>query len=182
MRPFELLALWYATSIKGLGNEYNKRLLNLGSVAGKASPCCFRREKDGVSIVVHGDDFVFEGPAESFPGIVESFKKCWIVKVRAILGPDAADDKEVSILNRIVRWDEHGIDYEADPRHVEKLLRDMGMAECKPLSSPGVKLSSEEMAKESALLEGDAVTQYRSGVARCNYFSVDRPDIFLATK
>lgn len=162
---------------KGWGNEYSKRLLSLGFIACKASPCCFRREKDGVSVVVPGDGFVFEGPAGSFPGTVESLKKYWIVKIRATLGPEAADDKEVSILNRVVRWDQHGVEYEADPRHVEKLLRDMGMMGCKPLSSPGVKLSAEEMSKESAMLEGDAITQYRSGVARCNYLCVDRPDI-----
>ena len=29
------------------------------------------------------------------------------------------DDKEVKILNRIVRWIKEGIGYEADPRHAE---------------------------------------------------------------
>lgn len=87
-----------------------------------------------------------------------------------------------SILNRIVRWCVGGIEYEADPRHVEKLLRDMNMVGCKDLSSPGVKLIAEDLAKESPLLEGDVVTLYRSGVARCNYLSVDRPDIPFQTK
>ena len=39
---------------------------------------------------------------------------------------------EISILNRIVRWEKDHLRYEADPRHVEKLTRDLGMEECKP--------------------------------------------------
>ena len=131
---------------------------------------------------MHGDDFVFEGPSSSFPGIIDALKKHWIVKLRATLGPGAADDTEVSILNRIVRWDAAGIEYEADPRHVEKLLRDMEMTGCKSLSSPGVKPRAEEAEKSSTLMIGDAITKYRSGAARCNYLSVDRPDISFETK
>ena len=48
---------------KGWETEYTKRLRHLGFVPGKPSPCCFHRKADDVSAVVHGDDFVFEGPA-----------------------------------------------------------------------------------------------------------------------
>ncbi len=44
--------------------------------------------------------------------------KHWIVKVRATLGPEGADDKEVSVLNRIIRWESQQLLYEADLRHV----------------------------------------------------------------
>ena len=33
------------------------------------------------------------------------------------------------MLNRIVRWTTRGIEYEADPRQVEKLLREIGLEE-----------------------------------------------------
>lgn len=132
--------------------------------------------------MVHGDDFVFEGPSVGFDGIVSDLQSHWIINVSAILGPADGDAKEVSILNRVVRWDGDVIEYEADPRHVEKLLRDMHMEECKPLSSPGVKVSSDELEQENKPLVGEAVTLYRSGAAGCNYLSVDRPDIPFATK
>ena len=51
-----------------------------------------------------------------------------------------------------------------------------------PLSSPGMKPSSEEAEKASSPLEGNAVTLYRSGAARCNNLSVDRPDFPLETE
>ena len=74
-----------------------------------------------------------------FEGIIEDLRQYWIIKVRAILGPDPKDGKEVSILNRGVRWASDNIEYEADPRHVEKLLRDMGMEGCRDLTTAGVK-------------------------------------------
>ena len=49
------------------------------------SPCCFHRESDGVSAVAHGDDLVFEVPADSFDGIVEAFRSHWFIKVWTIL-------------------------------------------------------------------------------------------------
>lgn len=136
----------------------------------------------GCRWLVHGDDFVFEKPASSFDGIIAALQSHWIIKVRAVLGPDAGDAKEVSILNRVVRWQGDTMEYEADPRHVEKLLRDMHMEDCKPLSSPGVKVTADELEEDGKPLVGEAVTLYRSGAARCNYLSVDRPDIPFATK
>ena len=38
------------------------------------------------------------------------------------LGPAPTDSKEVRCLNRIIRWTNVGIEYEADPRLVERLV------------------------------------------------------------
>ena len=72
----------------------------------------------------------------------------WIVKARAVLGPEHTDDQEISSLNRVVRWTKDCLLYEADPRHVEKLLREADMESCKSLITPGVKevTSSSEAA------------------------------------
>ena len=69
---------------------------------------------------MHGDDFTFEGPPETLKEVAEVLRNVWLVKVRATLGPEPGDDKEVPILNRIVRWCEDCLPYEADSRHVEK--------------------------------------------------------------
>jgi len=65
--------------------------------------CCFERKTDGVACVVHGDDFTFEGPPWALKKVADDLRKVWIIKVRANLGPEPSDDKEVSILNRVVR-------------------------------------------------------------------------------
>ena len=41
------------------------------------------------------------------------------------LGPGPKDDKGISVLNRIIRWTPKGIQYEADPRQVEKPLQEI---------------------------------------------------------
>ena len=38
------------------------------------------------------------------------------------MGPEAKDDKEVTILGRQVRVTEEGIEYEADPKHRKIML------------------------------------------------------------
>ena len=43
-------------------------------------------------------------------------------------------------MNRIVSWDEkHGLSYEADPRHMEILLKQLKMIDAKPVTTPGTK-------------------------------------------
>ncbi len=43
------------------------------------------------------------------------------------------DDKETTELNRVIRWTGAGIEYEADPRQVARLLEEI------ELDAPGVK-------------------------------------------
>ena len=64
---------------------------------------------------MHGSDFTSEGPPEALEKGAEDLRMVWLIKVRATLGPEPGDDKDVSILNRIVRWCEDCLLYEADP-------------------------------------------------------------------
>eukprot|EP00969_Alexandrium_andersonii_P330402 14602456-Alexandrium_andersonii.AAC.1 len=45
-------------------------------------------------------------------------------KVEGKLGGGPQDLKEVRLLNRIIRWTEEGLRYEANPQRAEQLLRD----------------------------------------------------------
>ena len=40
--------------------------------------------------------------------------------------------KEIGVLNKIVRYTATGIEFEADPRHVEIAIRDLGLTDSKP--------------------------------------------------
>ena len=52
----------------------------------------------------HGDDFTFCGFDIDLDW-VEILMKAWFeIKVRARLGPEDRDDKDVTILGRTVRW------------------------------------------------------------------------------
>lgn len=135
---------------------------------------------------MHANDFAFEGPAEGLKCIVGDLRKHWLVKVRALPGPDDIEDKEVPILNRVVRWASEGIKCEADPPHVEKLLRDLDVTSCRVLASLGVKLVAPER-EDGELIKDDTLsleekTLFRCGDDRCNYLSSDRAGITFATK
>ena len=88
--------------------------------------------------MVHGDDFVavgHEGDLASTRGTLESKYK---IKVET-LGEGGQCKKEVRILNRIVRWGEDGVEMEADPRHAEIVVRDLGLSDAKCSRVPGTK-------------------------------------------
>ena len=64
------------------------------------------------------------------------------------LGPGPQDDKEARVLNRVVRWTKEGLEYEADPRQAEKLLRDLRLdAGEKSMSTPGVRTTREQVER-----------------------------------
>jgi hypothetical protein len=49
------------------------------------------------------------------------------IKVRATLGPDDKDDKEVIILGRALRWKTWCVEWEADPKHRRVILEYFGL-------------------------------------------------------
>ena len=64
-------------------------------------------------------------------------KQKYMVQVRGIMGPEEKDKKCIEILERAVEWRNEELWWEADPRHVERILEDMEMVECNSFSVPG---------------------------------------------
>ncbi len=65
------------------------------------------------------------------------------------------------MLNITLRWAAAGLEHEADPRQVEKLVRDLGLNGANPVSTPGVTVSTEE-ASEDKPLAFDQHTPFRA--------------------
>ena len=105
--------------------------------------CVLESTHTGVRCVVHGDDFTFAGSDEELEKCSKMMSTEYDVKVRGKLGPDKTDDKAITILNRCVTWTDQGIQYEADPRHVEILINEMESHGVKPSLVPGSKSSSK---------------------------------------
>ena len=59
------------------------------------------------------------------------------------LGGDQGDVKELRILNRVVRWEDGGISYEADPRHSELIVRGTGTGS-RRVSTPMIKAQTSK--------------------------------------
>ena len=68
------------------------------------------------------------------------------------LRPGLTDAKESTILIRVVRYADRGIEYEADPRQCERLLERLGLdVGCKSTATPGPKLLIEHLKKDNKL-------------------------------
>ena len=91
-----------------------------------------------------------------------------------VLGPEPGQEKEVKILSRVIRWTEEGLEYEADQRHADLLIKEMGVEKGKSAVTPCIAqtLSQNEVNEktkgEEETLTGMEVTRYRSIAARVN--------------
>ena len=94
--------------------------------------------------------------------------------------PEQEDQKSIVVLGRVVDWRAGELRWEADPRHVERILQVCGMVSGNPSVVPGVKLQEEDGDEEE--LAGEDLTRYRSVVATANFISQDRPDVRFAVK
>ena len=84
-----------------------------------------RHQERNLVTSVHGDDFTSSGPKAHLDWMKSQMEAKYELKELARLGPAKDDGKEVKVLNRLVRWTETGIEYEADPRQIERLVVDL---------------------------------------------------------
>ena len=93
---------------------------------------------------------------------------------------------EGQVLNRVIRCTRDGYELEADLRHAELIIEQLGMKDAKPVVTPGIDTEVECQAwsdePEEDELEQSEATRYRAIAARCNYLQPDRPDIQYAVK
>ena len=143
----------------------------LGFAAGKANPCVYRHRTRNLVIPVHVDDFICAGPRADLDWVRKELPAhCQCTS--SILGPD--EQKQVKYLSRIL--ERTGDTHEHDPRHVEAVLKEMGMENCKPVSNPGVKLASEVIG-DGKVLDKRRGSEIRRVIAILNYIAQDRPDL-----
>ena len=106
-------------------------------------------------------------------------KQSYELTVQPRLGPRPEDAKEGLILNRVVRYTEDGLEYEADPRQAEKLILQCGLADSNTVATPGVRLSFAGI-KQVTPLRQELHSAFRGSAARGNYLSADRIGFQLA--
>ncbi len=101
----ELMALWVQTS-SGIGEAQFGIVRRGWLCSGNSVWSCVLPSGEDISLAVHGDDFILCGLEEDLDWI----RRIGIeIKVRAIMGLDTNDDKEVTIFGRVVRYTDRGI-------------------------------------------------------------------------
>ena len=104
-------------------------LIGQGFRRGRSAPTVMYHEDGDVRLVVWGDDFTFLGRDLDLRWVARIMGQRYEIKMRAVLGPEARDDKEVRILNRVARWERDRIVYEGDEKHAQLVVREMGLEE-----------------------------------------------------
>lgn len=179
----------YGTSdaAANLAEECTEKLRSMELTAGKTPPRVFYRARRGFRTYVHGGDCVGVGMPSEFEWVQDKMKHKYELKEET-LGPDEGRFREVRVLDRVLRWKDKAIEYDADPRHVEIIPEQLHITDCKLGVTAGIK---EEGRGKPGNMKDSKVEErvdqqrhglYRALVERANYLSVDRPDVTFAVK
>lgn len=159
-------------------NEYVSKLIEVGYTRGNTNPCLFHCAVEDIALLVHGGDFCAVGPPAALRRWQGTFSIHYKIKTKT-LGPDECDAKEVRVLNRAGQYCRDGLRLEADPRHCELVLREVGVDGKNDATSPGDKefFKKEQTDVSLELLTPEEATRYRGTVARLNYVCPEKPDL-----
>ena len=97
------------------------------------------------------------------------------------MGSEAKDLKQARLLNGIKSWGSDGIELEADQRHVEIALSELGLKSSKSESTPRTK-DGESAEEDDEELGRDEARSYRGVAARLNFLAIDRPELQYSVK
>lgn len=123
---------------------YTKLLTDHGFKVTRASTCIMYHAEKDIYLIVHGDDCVSVGDGDDLEWLRKVFETRFEIST-VVLGTDPDDVKEAKILNRIISVTEAGYTYEADARHSEVIIKNLGLLEAKGTSSPTPMLAMKVM-------------------------------------
>ena len=133
---------------------YSEVLEKMGLVKGKSSPCNFYHAEWGIRTVVHGNDILSEGPGDNLKAMDTEMRKSFALKTE-ILGGDPGDVQSLKVLNRHISWRNGEIHWEAGPRHVEILAKQLGLEGASTVKTLGYKNDSNKTFRFRDLDEED---------------------------
>ena len=107
--------------------EFTDFFSGCGFAPGVGSPVLFYHSLRDIRTSIHGDDITSLGEESDLLWLKQKLEERYEIKYRGMLGPDAGDVKDVSILNRLVHYSQTGTTYQADPRHVQISLNELNL-------------------------------------------------------
>ena len=85
-----------------------------------------------------------------------------------MIGPCNCGIADGKVLHRIVKWSACGCAFEADPRHSERSVEQLALANGQGRSAPGAHNDDNDDEDDRVSLTGPDVTLFREIAARCN--------------
>ena len=130
---------------------------------------------------MHGDDFVSVGNRAALKWFKEELLKTCEISTQ-VVGMGEGEAREGKVLIRIIRVDKDGCFFEADQRHAEIIVKQMGMVEAKASATLGEDAKPWEEEEDAVELSQPEASTYRGVAARAKYLASDRADLQFATK
>ena len=182
--------------------DYSEKLLARGYIQGRASPCHFFHPVHQTALLVHGDDFIAVGRSQGRHHLKATLEEFYEIKDKT-LGPDHGQLQQIRVLGRVISWESWGLQLEGDPAHLELGIEQLGLNDCKSVSTPGeaedcgvpaIEVTARRRAadreatrwevqeEEDKALDSNRGKVYASISARFNYLAQDRPDIAFPAK
>ena len=97
------------------------------------------------------------------------------------MGDDDDMEKQAVYLGRTLEWSENGLGVRPDRRHVRSLLRELGMENCRSISTPlSATVEKEGNRSDRSEVSADVATTHRAAVARIVYLAQDLLDLGVA--
>ena len=103
-------------------------------------------------MVVHGDDFIIPGDGDDLDWLSQKLDEKLELVQKARLGPGY--DSEATVLNGFVTYSDSGLTWEADPRHAELAVAELGLQAARPQTSRGGAKPSAPLDHEELELDG----------------------------
>ena len=156
-------------------------MLENGFQVGKFNPCTFWHPTRKIKTLVHGDDFISKAGRKQAAWLKKILETKFEIKT-TIVGTGERDVQETRVLNRVIRVTPEGWEYEADQRHAEIIVKQLGLEEAKPTMTPSEEPKEWREEEYEEKLGAREVAMFRPLAARANYLAADRSDIQYATK
>ena len=154
--------------------EVRKTMEDLGFEECVTQPGIYHHKEKRVQVVSHVDDFLCIGRVGELEWFRDNLKRRYEIKSQIL----NAGSPTVSFLGRRITWTDQGLEVEADPKHVDILLKEWKMEECKACDTP---TGNDEVGGGAPMTANEA-TLFRRAAARVNYLGQDRPDLNVASR
>ena len=143
-------------------------------------PGVFQHETWDFFLCVHVDDLLCTGLREDLMWLKKHSLKEYELET-LLMGDDDDMVKKAVYHGRTLEGDENGLSVRPDRRYVRSLLRELGMENCRSISTPlSATVEKEGVRSDRPEVSAELATQHRAAVARVVYLAQDRLDLEVA--
>ena len=157
-----------------------KTLLDMKVTESVTHPGVFQHETRDILLCVHVDDLLCTGVRNDLLWLKLQLLKEYELETK-LMGDDDDMEQTALYLVRTLEWSEDGLGVRPDRRHVRSLLRELGMENCRSVSTPlSLTIEKEGDRSDRPEVSAELATKHRAAVARVVYLAQDRLDLGVA--